>query len=330
MEQQGDALLTIENLSITITNGKNSVVPVQDVSFSIPRGRVVGMVGESGCGKSMTARSIMGLLPTGGRISSGSICFSGEELSSFTEKQLQHINGNRISMIFQEPMSSLNPVIKVGKQVAEVLRLHTKQSRSACKQAVLDIFAQVGIPEPEKRYHAYPFQLSGGLRQRVMIAMAMICSPELLIADEPTTALDVTIEAQILRLMKSLQREYGMSILMITHNLGVVAKICDQVNVMYLGQIVESCSVGKLFRSPMHPYTQGLIASVPHISPERRPISGIQGTVPTLYELPEGCRFSTRCPYASERCRREVPRLSTVGDGHQLRCFLAGKEGVKP
>lgn len=321
-----DHVLSVEHLNVTITDGKRSVQPVQDVSFVIPRGKVVGMVGESGCGKSMTARSIMGLLPRGGRISGGRILFSGEEISAYSPRQMQAINGDRISMIFQEPMSSLNPVVKVGRQVEEVLRLHTDLDRAACQKAVVDIFAQVGIPEPERRFHAYPFQLSGGLRQRVMIAMAMICSPELLIADEPTTALDVTIEAQILRLMKGLQQEYGTSILMITHNLGVVAKLCDQVNVMYLGQIVESCDTATLFRRPMHPYTRGLIASVPRIGQGEQRLSGIQGTVPPLSDLPAGCRFSTRCPYATDRCRREEPPLSPLEDGHCVRCFFPQEE----
>ena len=328
MEQQQETVLSVEGLSVTITDGRKSVVPVSDVTFSIPRGKVVGMVGESGCGKSMTARSVMGLLPRGGRVSGGRILFDGEEISAYTPKQMLDLNGRRISMIFQEPMSSLNPVVKVGRQVEEVLRLHTKLDRAARRKAVVDIFTQVGIPEPEKRFSAYPFQLSGGLRQRVMIAMAMICNPELLIADEPTTALDVTIEAQILRLMKHLQQAYGSSILMITHNLGVVAKICDQVNVMYLGQIVESCSTADLFRSSAHPYTRGLIASVPRIDPGgRQTLSGIQGTVPALTEIPEGCRFSTRCPYADERCRREAPALVPLKEGHQVRCFYP-REGA--
>ncbi|MCI8594708.1 MAG: ABC transporter ATP-binding protein [Oscillospiraceae bacterium] len=324
---QKDNVLSVEDLSVTIKGDKRSVVPVQGVSFTIPKGKVVGMVGESGCGKSMTARSIMGLLPKGGFISSGRILFGGEEISSYTEKQMLAINGKRISMIFQEPMSSLNPVMKVGKQVEEVLRLHTDMNRAAAKKAVVDIFAQVGIPEPEQRYNAYPFQLSGGLRQRVMIAMAMVCNPELLIADEPTTALDVTIEAQILRLMRNLQREYGTSILMITHNLGVVAKICDQVNVMYLGQIVESCDTAALFAHPMHPYTKGLIASVPRIGQEEQRLSGIRGTVPPLNDLPTGCRFSTRCPYATDRCRQEAPPLTELEAGHSVRCFFPREEG---
>ncbi|MCC8065731.1 MAG: ABC transporter ATP-binding protein [Clostridiales bacterium] len=323
--EEKNALLSVKGLSVSITSGNHSVVPVCDVTFDIPHGKVLGLVGESGCGKSITARSVMGLLPRGGKITSGCILFDGEEISSFTERQMQQINGNRISMIFQEPMSSLNPVVKVGKQVAEVLRLHTSLSRKECKAAVIDIFTQVGIPEPEKRYSAYPYQLSGGLRQRVMIAMAMVCNPELLIADEPTTALDVTTEAQILRLMGNLQREYGTSILMITHNLGVVAKICDHVNVMYLGQIVESCSTGALFAKPMHPYTRGLIASVPQIREEKQIVAGIQGTVPALEDIPSGCRFSTRCAYATERCRRECPELLEREAGHSVRCFFPGE-----
>ena len=225
-------------------------------------------------------------------------------------------------------MSSLNPVVKVGKQIEETLILHTKLSRAERRAKVIDMMRQVGVPEPERRFDAYPFELSGGLRQRVMIAMAMILTPELLIADEPTTALDVTIEAQIMRLMKQLRDTFGTSILMITHNLGVVAKVCDTVNVMYMGQIVESCDVFSLFERPLHPYTLGLLGSVPRVETGRERLKNIPGTVPTLYDVPKGCRFAERCSRATARCKASMPPLVDAGEGHLVRCFLTGKEAA--
>lgn len=313
--------LSIENLHVVIRAKKAKLVPVEDVSLSLPAGSIVGVVGESGCGKSMTARAIMGLLPIGGRVESGRVMLNGVEISAYTPKMMRTINGNRISMIFQEPMSSLNPVQKVGKQIEETLILHTKLSKAERYEKVIDIMRKVGIPEPEKRYHSYPFELSGGLRQRVMIAMAMILTPEILIADEPTTALDVTIEAQILRLMKQLRDDFGTSILMITHNLGVVAKICDSVNVMYMGQVVESCDTVSLFDKPLHPYTKGLMGSVPRVEDKSGRLHNIPGSVPTLYNVPKGCRFADRCAYACDQCREGMPPLEDVGGGHMVRCF---------
>jgi oligopeptide/dipeptide ABC transporter ATP-binding protein len=284
-------------------------------------------VGESGCGKSMTAMSVMGLLPDMARITAGKIDFAGEDLSKLPHSKMLKITGDRISMIFQEPMTSLNPVKTVGHQVREAILLHQKVSRKEAKARVIDIFQKVGIPEPERRYGQYPHQLSGGLRQRVMIGMAMVCSPDLLIADEPTTALDVTIQAQILRLMRALQAEQRTSILMITHNLGVVAEICDRVYVMYAGQVVEQADVHTLFRNPAHPYTVGLLKSLPRIREDQGRLESIRGMVPSLSGMPKGCRFSPRCDFACERCRAEAPPLYEVEGGHQARCFRFEKGG---
>lgn len=316
--------LVVDNLSVTLKTRDGDLMPVSCVSMEIPQGCIVGLVGESGCGKSMTARSVMGLLPYGGSISGGHIFLDGTDISAFTPKQMRSINGSRISMIFQEPMTSLNPVVRVGKQIEEVLLLHTDIPKEQRKEHVLEIMREVGIPEAERRYRAYPFELSGGLRQRVMIAMAMICKPELLIADEPTTALDVTIEAQILKLMESLRRSFNTSVLLITHNLGVVARICDTVNVMYMGQIVESCGKTALFENPQHPYTQGLLASLPRLDRSER-LTNIKGTVPPLNAVPEGCRFADRCPLATGLCRTDPPYQETE-PGHFVRCHHCSKK----
>jgi len=315
------SLLSIENLQISIRAGKNVLRPVDSISLNIPPRSVVGLVGESGCGKSMTAMSIMGLLAPGIGISGGKIMFEGEEISAYTPDKMRALTGNKISMIFQEPMTSLNPVVRVGKQVEEVLLLHTKLSKEERKAMVIDMFKAVNIPDAEERYKSYPFQLSGGLRQRIMIAMAMICSPKLLIADEPTTALDVTIEAQILHLMRQLKRESDTSILMITHNLGIVSELCDEVNVMYLGEIVEHTATKQIFDMPLHPYTRGLISSVPVIKHDAPKLESISGMVPDLMHVPAGCRFCERCKYATERCRKEHPGLYEPVPGHQVRCF---------
>ncbi len=320
-------LLSIEGLVTTFRMRGGAGNAVDGVDLTIRRGETVGLVGESGCGKSMTAMSVMGLLPEMAKITAGRIDFAGEDLSKYTRSQMLKITGDRISMIFQEPMTSLNPVKTVGAQVREAILLHQKISRREARARVIDIFRKVGIPEPEKRYGAYPHQLSGGLRQRVMIGMAMVSSPDLLIADEPTTALDVTIEAQILRLMRALQKEQGASILMITHNLGVVAEICDRVYVMYAGQVVEKADVRQLFKCPAHPYTAGLLRSLPGLRAKDERLESIRGMVPSLTGMPPGCRFSPRCDRACERCRKEAPPLYDLGNGHAARCFLFEKEG---
>lgn len=322
MKDTTQALLHIENLKTVISSKDGKLVPVDGVDITIPKGKTVGIVGESGCGKSMTAMSIMGLLPNTTHIEEGKILFQDMDLTKLNPKELRKITGDKISIIFQEPMTSLNPVIQVGKQVREAILLHEKVSKEEAKQRVIEIFRQVGIPEPERRYNAYPHQLSGGLRQRVMIGMAMVCNPDLLIADEPTTALDVTIEAQILHLMRQLQKDKGTSIMMITHNLGVVAEICDQVYVMYAGKVVESAEVHELFQNPKHPYTQGLLGALPKMDSRQR-LNSIDGMVPTLKDMPTGCRFAPRCPMATQKCREEQPALVDVTAGHQVRCFMS-------
>lgn len=322
MKDAAQALLHIENLKTVISSKDGKLVPVDGVDITIPKGKTVGIVGESGCGKSMTAMSIMGLLPNTTHIEEGKILFQDMDLTKLNPKELRKITGDKISIIFQEPMTSLNPVIRVGKQVREAILLHEKVSKEEAKQRVIEIFRQVGIPEPERRYNAYPHQLSGGLRQRVMIGMAMVCNPDLLIADEPTTALDVTIEAQILHLMRQLQKDKGTSIMMITHNLGVVAEICDQVYVMYAGKVVESAEVHELFQNPKHPYTQGLLGALPKMDSRQR-LNSIDGMVPTLKDMPTGCRFAPRCPMATQKCREEQPALVDVTAEHQVRCFMS-------
>ena len=320
------AVLKISGLRTCLTTRKGRLYPVDSVDLEIPRGKIVALVGESGCGKSMMANSVMGLLPQGGRISDGSISFCGNDFLALSAEQRRKLYGDRLTLIFQEPMSSLNPVIRVGPQVAEVLRLHKQISKSEAEAEVVEMFRSVGIPEPEKRYRCYPHELSGGLRQRVMISAAMICKPDLLIADEPTTALDVTIEAQILQLMRRLQRESGSSVLLITHDLGVVAEICDLVYVMYAGKIVESADVYELFHNPSHPYTRGLLGSLPSRNDGKR-LQSIPGTVPMLSEMPEGCRFAPRCKYATDGCHQALPNMIEVRPGHQVRCRLRRKEG---
>ena len=316
-------LLVIDGLRdvLTLKNGE-AAYPVDGVSFTVPRSKTVGLVGESGCGKSMTARTVMRILDKGISVAEGHITFDGEDLLALPEPKMRDIRGNRIAMIFQEPMTALNPSISVGKQVREAILLHEKVSRAEAKERVIQMFREVGIPEAERRYKSYPHQLSGGLRQRICIAMGMICNPDLLIADEPTTALDVTVEAQIRELMTRLQRESGMSILIITHNLGVVADICDEVNVMYAGQIVEHATKAEIFNRPLHPYTIGLMDAIPRVNGDmEHDLHTIPGTVPALGNFPEGCRFCTRCPFADERCRTQAPALEDAGDGHLVRCF---------
>jgi len=326
-ETNTPVLLHIDNLKTVIKSRKDKLVPVDGVDIEIRKKETVGIVGESGCGKSMTAMSVMGLLPGSAYVEEGRIMLGDTDLTKLSPKELRKITGDKISIIFQEPMTSLNPVIKVGKQVREAILLHENISKKEATERVINIFRQVGIPEPERRYHAYPHQLSGGLRQRIMIGMAMVCNPDLLIADEPTTALDVTIEAQILHLMRQLQEAKGTSILMITHNLGVVAELCDKVYVMYAGKVVEAAEVFELFENPMHPYSGGLLGALPKMDSNQR-LNSIEGMVPSLKDMPAGCRFAPRCPLATERCRNEEPPLKDMGNGHKVRCFTpCCKEG---
>ena len=314
-------VLDIRDLKSHFFTAKGEVPAVDGVSIEVPAGKIIGIVGESGCGKSMTAMSVMGLLRYPGKVVGGSITLEGRDITHLSPRELAKVRGNEISMIFQEPMTSLNPVYPVGKQVQETILLHQKVSKEEAKQRVIDIFRAVGIPEPEKRYKSYPHQLSGGLRQRIMIGMAMVCRPKVMIADEPTTALDVTIEAQILQLMKKLCEEQGTSVILITHNMGVVAEVCDYVYVMYAGKVMEQAETFELFDHTAHPYTQGLLKSIPKLDSREERLYTIEGVVPNLLHLPKGCRFCTRCEYATERCRNEEPQMYETAGGHKVRCF---------
>lgn len=314
-------VLHVEHLCTSFFTQNGEIKAVNDVSISVPRGRIIGIVGESGCGKSMTARSIMRLLRYPGRIVSGSVKLAGKELLELSEHEMSTVRGEEIGMIFQEPMTSLNPVMRVGLQVRETLLLHRTISLREAKAEVLRIFRKVGISEPERRYNCYPHELSGGLRQRVMIAMAMICRPKLVIADEPTTALDVTVEAQILQLMRALRDETGSGIVIISHNLGVIAQLCDYVYVMYAGRVVEQADTFDLFAHPMHPYTAGLMAAVSSLARGSGALEIIPGAVPNLLHLPVGCSFSPRCSKCSTHCGDGVPELREVSPGHLVRCI---------
>lgn len=314
-------VLHVQHLCTSFFTQNGEIKAVNDVSISVPRGRIIGIAGESGCGKSMTARSIMRLLHHPGRIVGGSIKLAGKELLELSEHEMSAVRGEEIGMIFQEPMTSLNPVMRVGLQVRETLLLHRKISPQEAKAEVLRIFRKVGISEPERRYNCYPHELSGGLRQRVMIAMAMICRPKLVIADEPTTALDVTVEAQILQLMRALRDETGSGIVIISHNLGVIAQLCDYVYVMYAGRVVEQADTFDLFAHPMHPYTAGLMAAVSSLARGSGALEIIPGAVPNLLHLPVGCSFSPRCSKCSTHCGDGVPELREVSPGHLVRCI---------
>ena len=321
MEQN---MLEVRHLCASFFTQKGEVKAVNDVSFEVPRGKIVGIVGESGCGKSMTVRACMRLLKYPGKIVGGEVLLDGRDILKLSEREMADVRGREVSMIFQDPMTSLNPVMKVGKQVAEAVRIHTQVSREEAKRRTLEIFEAAGIPEAGSRYDSYPHQLSGGLRQRVMIAMAMICRPKLLIADEPTTALDVTVEAQILRLMKKLC-DYGTSVLIISHNLGVIAQLCDYVYVMYAGRVVEQADTFALFDHPLHPYTRGLLNAVSSLRQGAKELETIPGVVPNLLHLPAGCSFSLRCDVCDEHCSREMPALMEAAPGHRVRCHLLNK-----
>ncbi len=322
-------LLEIKELVTQFRTEQGIVRAVDHVSFDIPAGKTLGVVGESGCGKSVTALSIMRLIPDPpGEIANGTIHYSGKNLLSLAEEDMRQIRGNKISMIFQEPMTSLNPVFTVGDQVAEAVRLHQGKTRKQATAVAVEMFRLVGIPSPDERVRNYPHQMSGGMRQRVMIAMALACKPDLLIADEPTTALDVTIQAQILELLGKLQQEMGMSILLITHDLGVVADSCDEVVVMYAGRVVERAMTEDLFATPRHHYTAGLLRSVPTYAEvgdddgdERGRLQEIPGMVPSLLELPKGCKFQDRCPAVDDKCRDEEPDLVQLGE-NMVRCHF--------
>ena len=322
-------VLEIRDLRLELQAGSRRALPVLDgVSLRVGKGEIVGIVGESGSGKSVLSLAVLGLLPPAIRIAGGEILNKdGQFLNRLGENRLRRIRGKEIAMIFQDPMSSLNPGLTVGRQVAEVIRLHEACSRREAEERTVAMFRKVGLPRPESLLREYPHRLSGGMRQRVMIAMAASCRPELLIADEPTTALDVTIQAQILQLMKKLREEDGTSVLLISHDLGLVSGICDRIAVMYAGRIVEQGTAAEVLRRPGHPYTAGLLASIPLPSKKGSKLTPIAGSVPALHERGAGCTFASRCGYATERCRREAPAYHRAGDSHIAACHLVAEEG---
>lgn len=317
------SLLEVKNLKTQFFTDEGIVKAVDDVSFSIGREETFGLVGESGCGKSVTALSIIGLIPwPPGKIVEGKIMLEGEDLLQKTEKQMQKVRGCKISMIFQEPMTSLDPVFTVGNEIMEVIQLHQGLEKEEAWEKSIEMLRVVGIPDPERRMKEYPHQLSGGMRQRVMIAMALSCNPKLLIADEPTTALDVTIQAQILRLMGNLKDDFQASVLLITHDLGVIAQQCENVAVMYAGEIVEIGSVEAIFENPLHPYTEGLNNAIPRLDVDTDRLQIIEGNVPNLIEVPSGCRFHDRCQYTMDVCRQQHPTMEERENNHFVRCYL--------
>ena len=320
-------LLSVQDLKTHFFTENGTVRSVDGVSFTVNEGETVGIVGESGSGKSVSALSIMKLIPDRvGKIVDGSVMFQDKDLVQLNDKQMRKIRGNDIAMIFQEPMTSLNPSFSIGDQIGEAVRLHLKLNREEAKKRSIELLQQVGIPRANEIINDYPHQLSGGMRQRVMIAMALACSPKLLIADEPTTALDVTIQAQILELIQKLKKENSTSIIMITHDLGVVSEVCDRVIVMYAGRVIEEAYVDTIFHSPSHPYTAGLIESLPSLDVEVEWLEMISGNVPIPSEMPSGCKFAPRCKFAMERCAKEEPELIDIGNGQKSRCFLVKED----
>jgi oligopeptide/dipeptide ABC transporter ATP-binding protein len=322
-----EAILEVKNLRTSFPGAGGLVHAVDNVSFNVRKGEAVALVGESGCGKSVTAMSIMRLVANPGRITGGEIRFKGKNLAELSEREIRHVRGNDVAMVFQEPMTSLNPVFRVGAQISEAIRIHRDVSKREARDRAREMLELVSIPDPDKRLDDYPHQLSGGMRQRVMIAMALSCEPELLIADEPTTALDVTIQAQIMELLASLQQRLGLAILLITHDLGVVAEFCERVVVMYTGRIVEEAPVRDLFAAPAHPYTRGLLKSLPSVTREKAArLPTIKGMVPPIYALPPGCKFNPRCPDVMEICLGNEPARMMVAPHHDARCYLHGDE----
>lgn len=323
------AVLEIEDLRTYFDTDGGVVKAVDGVSYTVEAGETLGLVGESGCGKSVTALSIMRLIPTPpGRIVSGRVLYNGEDLLSLNLEDMRRVRGRAIGMIFQEPMTSLNPVLTLERQLSETLQLHRGMSREEARVESIDLLARVGIPDAERRVKQYPHQFSGGMRQRVMIAMALSCNPKLIIADEPTTALDVTIQAQILELMKSLTNEFGVSLIVITHNLGVVARYADRMNIMYAGKIIERGAAREVYSNPRHPYTVGLLKSVPRLDlPRRAKLDPIEGQPPDLINLPQGCAFRERCRWAVDKCATEEPPLMLVSEGHWSACWRTDELG---
>ena len=320
----GEYLVDVKNERLSFFTPAGEVKALNDVSIHLKEGEVLGIVGESGSGKSVTAYSLMGLTAHPGKLLGGELNFNGHQIETMSEKEIRKIRGNEISIIFQDPMTSLNPVYTIGNQITEVVRLHTDKTKQQAKERARELLELVGINEPEKRLKQYPHELSGGMRQRVMIAMALSCSPAVLIADEPTTALDVTIQAQILELMMQLRDKSDMAIILITHDMGVVAETADEIMVMYTGRVLEYGTAAQIFRDPLHPYTQGLLASIPRVDQKVETLHVTKGMVPNLFELPKGCKFADRCPHAASRCFEAEPELSST-DGHLVRCFLHEK-----
>ena len=315
-------ILEVNDLCLSFFTDRGELPAVNHVSFNVEKGKTLGIVGESGCGKSMTSLCVIGLYPSPpGKIVGGEINFNGTDLTKLTKKEMRKIRGKGIAMIFQEPMTSLNPVLTVGKQLMEGVMIHEKVSKEQAKKRALEMISLVGIPMPEKIFASCPHQLSGGMRQRIMIAMALSCNPGLLICDEPTTALDVTVQAQILELINKLKVETGTSVMLITHDMGVINEMADKVLVMYAGQVVEHAETETLFARSLHPYTEGLIKSIPRLDEDVEELNVIDGSVPMLYELPEGCLFAPRCPYAKGICQSKRPDLVEAEPGHQVRCF---------
>jgi len=330
MTKENNVLLSVRRLSTFFFTDRGVARAVDDVSFDIGRGEVLALVGESGCGKSVTALSALRLIPDPpGQTVGGEILFDGNNLLELTEREMRAVRGKEIAMIFQEPMTSLNPVFRVGAQVAEAVMLHSRATRTQARTRTIEMFERVGIPAPDRRVDEYPHQLSGGMRQRVMIAMALSCDPRLLIADEATTALDVTIQAQILDLLRSLQRERDMSMLLITHDLGIVAGIADRVAVMYASRIVETAAVGPLYARPLHPYTTGLFNALPTLRGERGALRTIPGTVPSPLDFPAGCKFHPRCVRATEQCSVDEPALEEIEPDHWVACWHPGTDSDK-
>ena len=319
---QEDLILEIRDLCVEFQTVEGTVQAVNHLSYKLRKGEKLGIVGESGSGKSVSSLGMLRLIPNPpGRITGGEILYKGQDLVKAPKKEMQRIRGNEISMIFQEPMTSLNPIIKCGKQIAESLRLHRGMNKEEAMEEAVRLMQSVGIANPAQRAHEYPHQMSGGMRQRVMIAMALACEPQILIADEPTTALDVTIQAQILDLIRDLNERMGTSVIFITHDLGVVSELCDTVLVMYTGRIVEQAPVLELFETPKHPYTVGLLEAIPRITKQRAPLQTIEGTVPNPTERIEGCSFSPRCPYATEQCRQKEPPEVQLSEHRRVRCW---------
>ncbi|NHN31731.1 ABC transporter ATP-binding protein [Paenibacillus agricola] len=319
-------LLEVLDLKTHFKTEEGIVPSVNGVTFSVNKGETLAIVGESGCGKSVTSLSIIGLIADSGEVVGGQILFQGQDLLQMSKKEIRKLRGNKISMIFQEPMTSLNPVFTIGNQIGEVIRIHQKADKKEAREKSIKMLELVGIPNPNKLVDNFPHQLSGGMRQRVMIAMALACNPELLIADEPTTALDVTIQAQILEMINKLSKELNTGVILITHDLGVVAEMADRVVVMYAGEVVEEANVYDLFARPKHPYTIGLLGSLPKIEERREELDSISGTVPNLLDMPSGCTFHPRCHLADEQCKAVKPQLEKYGDNHYARCLKVGED----